>query len=94
MEGRDVPLPKDGSNFLSLAVPKADLSHFLSEELCSQAPEDKEIIVAGGFRDELEVKSSKGTIDLTLLKSTRGSRHKVGAARCQQPVQYSCFFSG
>ena len=46
VEGRDVPLPKDWSNFMSLlAVPKADLSHFLSEELCSQVPEDKEIIV-------------------------------------------------
>ena len=29
---------------------------FLSGELCSQAPVDKEIVVAGGFRDELEVK--------------------------------------
>jgi len=47
VEGRDVPLPKDWSHFLSLAVPKADLSHFLSEELCSQVPEDKEIIIAG-----------------------------------------------
>ena len=31
---------------------------------------DKEIVVAGGFRNELEVKSSAGTTDLGPLKST------------------------
>ncbi len=31
---------------------------------------DKEIVVAGGFRDELEVKSSTGATDLGPLKST------------------------
>ncbi len=55
VEGRAVPLLKNWSNFLSLADNKADLAHFLSEEFCSQAPVDKEIVVAGGFRDELEV---------------------------------------
>ena len=34
VEGRDVPLPKNWSNFLSLADNKADLAHSLSEELC------------------------------------------------------------
>src|SRR3989442_774798 len=70
VEGRQVPLPKNWSNFLSLADNKADLAHFMSEKLCSQAPKDKEIVVVGGFRDELEVKSSKGTTDLSYLKST------------------------
>ena len=70
VEGRDVPLPKNWSNVLSLADNKADLAHLLSEELCSQAPVDKEIVVAGGFRDELEVKSSTGATDLGPLKST------------------------
>ena len=51
VEGRDVPLPKNWSNVLSLAENKTDLAHFLSVELCSQAPVDKEIVVAGGFRD-------------------------------------------
>ena len=32
LEGRDVPLPKNWLNFLSLADNKADLAHFLSEE--------------------------------------------------------------
>ena len=31
---------------------------------------DKEIVVAGGFRDELEIKSSTGATDLGRLKST------------------------
>jgi len=65
-----VPLPKNLTNFLSLADNKVDLAHFLSEELCSQAPDDKEIVVAGGFREELEVRSSKATTDLTHLKAT------------------------
>lgn len=38
--------------------------------MCSQAPDDKEIVVAGGFREELEVRSSKATTDLTHLKAT------------------------
>ena len=41
VEGRDVPLPNNWSNVLSLADNKADLAHFLSEELCSHAPVDK-----------------------------------------------------
>ena len=57
-------------NFLSLAENKADLANFLSYELLSHAPEDKEIVVAGGFNDELEVRSSKGTTDLNALRST------------------------
>ena len=70
VEGRDIPLPKNWSKFLSLANNKADLAHLLSEKLCSQAPVDKEIVVAGGFRDELEVKSPTGATDLGPLKST------------------------
>ena len=70
VEGRDVPLPKNWTNFLSLPDNKADLAHLLSEELCSQAPDAKEIVVAGGFRDELEVRSSKTTTDLTQLRAT------------------------
>ena len=66
VEGRDVLLPKNWSNVLSLADNKADLAHFLSEG--SQAPVDKEIVVTSGF--ELEVKSSTGATDLGPLKST------------------------
>lgn len=70
VEGRDVPLPKNWTHFLSLPDNKVDLAHLLSEELCSQAPDDKEIVVAGGFRDELEVRSSKATTNLTHLSAT------------------------
>ena len=42
----------------------------LSEELCLQAPDDKEIIVAGGFKEEIEVRSSKSTTDLSPFRAT------------------------
>ena len=70
IESRDVPLPKNWTNFLSLPDNKANLAHFLSEELCIQAPDDKEIVVSGGFRDELAVRSSKTNTDLAQLKAT------------------------
>ena len=41
IDGRYVPLKRNWSNFLSFADNKADVAHFLSEELCSQAPVDK-----------------------------------------------------
>ena len=48
------------SILISVVAIFLNLAHFLSEELCLQAPVDKEIVVAGGLRDELEVKSSTG----------------------------------
>ena len=36
IEDRNVPLPKNWTNYLSLAENKAELANFLSEELCSQ----------------------------------------------------------
>ena len=42
----------------------------LSIELCSQAPEEKEIVIARGFTEELEVRSSKETSDLHAQRST------------------------
>ncbi|KAJ8888360.1 hypothetical protein PR048_007850 [Dryococelus australis] len=70
IEGRDSPMPKNWNNYLAVAENKGDPAIFLSNELCSQAPEDKEIVVAGEFRDEFEVGSSRGTIDINALKST------------------------
>ena len=69
-ESRDVLLPNNWTNFLSLSENKADLGHFLSGELCSQASNEKEIVVAGGFRDEREVQLSKPTTDIAQLKAT------------------------
>ena len=42
----------------------------LSEELIIQAPDGKEIVVGGGFREEHEVRSSRSTTDLSQLKAT------------------------
>jgi len=70
IEGRDVPLPKSWANFLSFPDNKADIANFLSEELLLHAPEDKELVVAGGSTDELEVRSSKATTDLHELSAS------------------------
>ncbi|KAL5017765.1 hypothetical protein ScPMuIL_002211, partial [Solemya velum] len=85
-EGRDVPLPKNWANFLSLPENKADLAQFLSEELCLQAPDDQEIVVAGGFKQEQDVRSSKNTIDLTHLRARHeqtDTRMVLHALYCQ-----------
>ena len=55
-------------------------------ELCSQAPVHKEIVVAGGFRDEVEIKSSTGTTDLGPLEFTHdeaGTRLALHAVHSQ-----------
>ena len=70
IENRDVPLPKNWSNFMALPENKADLARFLSEQLITRAPESKEIVTAGGFRDVLEVRSSRATTDQLLCLST------------------------
>ena len=50
---------------------KLTFARFLSEQLIIQAPEtDKEIVTAGGFKDELEVRSSRGTTELLCLNAT------------------------
>lgn len=63
IEGRDVPLPKNWTTSLSFPNNKLDHAHFLSEILHFQAPDDKEIAVAWGFRGGLEVRSSISTTD-------------------------------
>jgi len=68
---------------LSLPENKADLADFLLEELCLQAPADKEVVVGGGFRDEQEVRSSKKTTDLYFLRFTM----KAVATCCTLQVQ-------
>ncbi|KAK6171651.1 hypothetical protein SNE40_018095 [Patella caerulea] len=62
--GRDVPLPHSWTNFIALPGNKADLARYLSEELLENAPHDKEVVVAGGFADEKEVKFHKSTVNL------------------------------
>ena len=70
IENRDVPLPKSWSNFIALPENKADLARSLSEALIANAPPQKEIVVAGGFEDELKVQSSVGSTDVANLRAT------------------------
>ena len=58
-------------NFISLQENKADLARFLSEELLANEPSNMEIVVAGGFGNENEVKSSLGLTNLIPLRATR-----------------------
>ena len=67
IENHDVPLPR---NFLSLSENKPYLGHFLSKELCSWATSEQEVAVAGGFKDEREVRSSKTSTDIAQLRAT------------------------
>ena len=54
---------------MALSENKAVLARFLSEQLITRAPESKEIVTAGGFRDELEVRSSTPTTSLSCLNA-------------------------
>ena len=65
-----MPLPNSWSNFIALSENKADLARFLSEELLANAPCNKEIVVAGGFEDEREVRSSHVATNLNPLRAT------------------------
>ena len=70
IENRDVPLSKSWSNFIALPENKADLARSLSEELIANATPQKEIVVAGGFEDELEVQSSVRSTNVANLRAT------------------------
>ena len=88
IENRDVPLPKNWSNFMALSENKADLARFLSEQLITRAPESKEIVTVGGFKDELEVRSSTPTTPLSCLNAnheeadTRLALHAMNVTNC------------
>lgn len=58
--------------FNSPALPgnRADLARFLSEKLIASALPDPEIVMAGGFLDEHEVRSSKESQNVSLFVST------------------------
>ncbi|PIK40694.1 hypothetical protein BSL78_22449 [Apostichopus japonicus] len=70
IEGRDVPLPSSWSNFISSPDNKSDLARFLSEQLLENAPPDKEVVVAGGFENEQEVKSSHTATNIMPLRAS------------------------
>ena len=67
IENGSVPLPRNWTNFLALEKNKEDLATFLSDELLAQAPADKIIIVAGGFKEENTAKCNS-EMDITALQ--------------------------
>ena len=68
IENGSVPLPRNWTNFLALEKNKEDLATFLSDELLAQAPADKMIIVAGGFKEENTAKCNS-EMDITALQA-------------------------
>ena len=69
IENRNVPLPNNWSNFLALQENKIDLCWFLWEQILLQAPEDKIIVVAGGFERDETVCCNKRYVDVSFLCS-------------------------
>ena len=63
IENENVPVPNNWSNFLALSENKAELARFLSEHLIENAPQDKVIVVAGGFTNKNEAQSSSEAVD-------------------------------
>ena len=68
IEGGGVPLPKNWKNFLAMPDDKGDLARFLSEYITKKAT-DKILIAAGGFEDEMEVRSSDNETNVFCCKS-------------------------
>ena len=62
-------LPSSWSNFIALSENKADLAHFLSQQLIVQAPHSKVIVAAGGFSNEEMVESSHSDINTEPLEA-------------------------
>ena len=88
VEDRTVKLPSNWSNFMALSENKADLAQLLSEELISNAPGYKEVIVAGGFEDGQEVKCSKATVDISCVTQLR-CNHEEADTRLVLHALYS-----
>ena len=70
IDGRDVPLPVNWSQFINLPDNNANLAEFLSDSLMDfgQTLTDREIVTAGGFNELLETRSSIGR-GLEMLKA-------------------------
>ncbi|KAG1677175.1 putative protein in type-1 retrotransposable element R1DM [Nymphon striatum] len=77
IESRDVPVPHKWKNLLALPANKEDLAAFLSNELITNAPAGKTLVVAGGFRDEEEVQTSNPNLDVKTLRA----RHEEADTR-------------
>ena len=69
IQNREVPLPPKWENFIALAENKADLANFLSRQLILRAPENKIVVVSGGFKDEQQVESSAPGVNTDELEA-------------------------
>ena len=71
ISGREIPVPQNWPNFLACPINKSDNADFISEQIkLLKEIFSKVIVTSGGFKDELEVWSSKDNIDITKLSST------------------------
>ena len=71
IDSRSVTLPHDWANFLASSENKSDYANFLSTEIKRQSQYDKEIVTAGGFKNELEVWASRDIENISELCSTQ-----------------------
>lgn len=66
---RDLPLPEKWENFIAHQDNKADMAHFLSQQLILRAPANKTIVAAGGFNDEGRDEATDPTFDTDSLEA-------------------------
>jgi len=69
IENRNVPLPIRWDNFLAHPDNKADLARFLSQQLILCAPNNKIIVVGGGFSEEERVEASVPDVETDMLEA-------------------------
>ena len=69
VDDRTVPLPQIWNDFLSVPFNKHDLALLLSNELISQAPGDKIIVVAAGFRTAEDTQCTEPLVDIKMLRA-------------------------
>ena len=69
VDGRTAPLPQNWNDFLAVPSNKQDLALLLSKELIAQAPGDKIIVVAGGFRTAEDTQCTQPLVDIEMLRA-------------------------
>ena len=69
VDGRTVQLPQNWNDFLAVPANKQDLALLLSNELIAQAPGDKIIVVAGGFRTAEDTQCTQPLVDIEMLRA-------------------------
>ena len=66
---RTVPLPQNWNDFLSVPFNKQDLALLLSNEPIAQAPGDKIIVVAAGFRTAEDTQCTEPLVDIEMFRA-------------------------